>query len=72
MEQSSKKKAHQSCSCDRCTMGRATKAAQLVHKQNEKKLRRMTKLELRKAVMDAQRELEDIDVLGRINSPYTD
>lgn len=55
-----------------CVLGRSTKAGQAVHRANEKKLRQMTKRELRKAVREAIHELELVDVISRINSPYTD
>lgn len=72
MEKSSKKKAHRSCSCSQCVSGRSTKAGQAIHKNNERKLRRMSKEELRRAVQETKQDLEDTDVLPFLNSPYTD
>jgi hypothetical protein len=72
MVQSSKKKAHVGCSCKQCKAGAGTEAGQIIHNQNERKLRRLAKVELSKAIKETKRELEDIDVLGQIGSPYTD
>lgn len=69
MEQNTKAKAHRGCKCPQCKIAAGTKAGQQLHNQNERKLRRMTKRELRKAVFEAQKELIEIDVLGSISSP---
>jgi hypothetical protein len=73
MELSCKKKAHVSCSCSQCKRGAGSESGQAVHKANEKKLRRLAKNELKKALLEADKDqLQDIDVLRQIGSPYTD
>lgn len=69
MIQSSKKKAHYGCHCTQCNYAAATKTGQKIHNQYERKLRRQAKQELQKAVKDAQRELEDVDVIPSNRTP---
>lgn len=69
MIQSSKKKAHYGCQCTQCNYAAATKAGQKIHNLNERKLRRLNKRELDRAVKEAQHELEDVDVIPSLRSP---
>lgn len=72
MDQNSKQKAHQSCSCEQCKRGAGTAFGQCIQHLNEKKLRSLGKQELKKVVQGGERELEEVDVISKINSPYTD
>lgn len=76
MTQNSKQKAHRSCSCQQCKRGSKTDIGHFIQNQNERKLRRQGRVELgklKKGEVPADlQELEDADVLGKINSPYTD
>lgn len=69
MIQSSKKKAHYGCSCGQCKAAGGTAFGQMTHNQYERKLRRQAKQELQKAVKDAQRELEDVDIIPSNRTP---
>lgn len=55
---------HKSCSCDYCKAGRGTKAGQDIRKRNERKLRRITRQQLKQHGGDA--------IIAPISSPYTD
>lgn len=69
MIQSSKKKAHYGCSCGQCKAAAGTDAGQQIHNLCERKLRRQAKQELKRAVQEAQRELDDIDVIPSSRTP---
>ena len=56
---------HKSCSCRMCKRGRASDAGKATRKQNERRLRRGSKLQLRKLEPDAV-------FIHPISSPDTD
>lgn len=58
---SSKKKMHHSCHCQQCQHANGTDTARLYYKLEEKSLRQQTKQELRKAIRDLPRDLDEID-----------
>ena len=66
---SSKRKMHYSCACQQCKIANTTDVGHKIKKMNEKKLRAMAKEELRKAVKETKRELEEVDVIFSIRSP---
>lgn len=61
----SAKSFHRSCSCGQCKRGRGSLYGQFIRNHNERKLRRMIKIDL------AKKDLEEVDVRP-ISSPYTD
>ena len=58
---SSKKKMHHSCHCRQCQHAKGTDAGQFYFKLEEKILRQQTKQELRKAIRELPRDLDEID-----------
>lgn len=59
---------HKACSCWMCMRGRGRSYGQFIQNQNERKLRRKSKVALAKVV----KGVEDDAVIAPIASPYTD